>query len=55
MLADRHSSLYPPLPPGRDDLFRVELDIVAGDEMFYSKVSTFWTDTHSIHNLKEDA
>ncbi|CAG01436.1 unnamed protein product [Tetraodon nigroviridis] len=24
----------------RDDLFRVELDNVAGDEMFYSKVST---------------
>lgn len=28
----------------RDDLFRVELDIVAGDEMFYSKVSPIWTD-----------
>lgn len=36
---------------GRDDLFRVELDIVAGDEMFYSKVSTFWTDSNSIGNL----
>lgn len=24
----------------RDDLFRVELDNVVGDEMFYSKVST---------------
>ena len=24
---------------GRDDLYRVELDNMAGDEMFYSKVS----------------
>lgn len=26
----------------RDDLYRVELDIIAGDEMFYSKVSSYW-------------
>lgn len=29
----------PSLALSRDDLFRVELDSVAGDEMFYSKVS----------------
>lgn len=29
----------PSVPLPRDDLFRVELDSVAGDEMFYSKVS----------------
>lgn len=38
-----HLSLSAPL--SRDDLFRVELDSVAGDEMFYSKVSRSQLDT----------
>lgn len=37
--------LSPTLSLTRDDLFRVELDIVAGDEMYYSKVSTIFIDS----------
>ncbi|KAK5931063.1 hypothetical protein CgunFtcFv8_027245 [Champsocephalus gunnari] len=32
----------------RDDLFRVELDIVAGDEMFYSKKRTWESNKNDI-------
>lgn len=47
-LAGCHShriSLSLSAPLSRDDLFRVELDSVAGDEMFYSKVSRSQLDT----------
>lgn len=39
-------------PLARDDLFRVELDIVAGDEMFYSKVITIRMDTRALTTSK---
>lgn len=39
------ASLSLSAPLSRDDLFRVELDSVAGDEMFYSKVSRSQLDT----------
>lgn len=37
-------------PHVRDDLFRVELDNVVGEEMFYSKVRFYPSNTHP-HNL----
>lgn len=39
----------------RDDLYRVELDNMAGDEMFYSKVRLIFWHTHKTeHTLLTD-
>ncbi|TNN69190.1 Semaphorin-6B [Liparis tanakae] len=53
-MADLQMSRFTALPSAqmqlmlRDDLFRVELDIVGGDEMFYSKKRTWESNKNDI-------